>query len=294
MSPKRPRAARRWLWAGGAGVVLAVAAAAVALFLTTREGGVYNPGVGFRTEPPPPATPALPPPPPRPRAFPVAGLRQHEDAARVPGGVDAPPPAVRAPVVRARRCAAGVHARARRAVALRSRQQGRPARDRPPPGASAVDAEGGEARGVGARLRPRADLRHAAGGRTGPWRARRRPPRDRRAHHMVAQPAQPQRVLAARRPRPGVLRLGGRDGLRAARIRRRAAVALPGRRTREGGPRALRWAPVLRRLRRPLVRGAARRRPPGVAGRDARRRPRAPRRTVLRHAGRRLRARVRR
>src|SRR3954462_11201165 len=52
MSPKRPRVARRWLLIGGAGLVIAVAAVG-AFLVSSRQRDVYNPGVRFRTEPPP-------------------------------------------------------------------------------------------------------------------------------------------------------------------------------------------------------------------------------------------------
>ena len=96
MSPKRPRAARRWLVAGGAGVVLAVAAAAIALYLTSREGDVYNPGVEFRTEAPPPAAP--PPSPRRPQteafAWPFYGYTK-DRRAYLPVSTDLRPPYAR-------------------------------------------------------------------------------------------------------------------------------------------------------------------------------------------------------
>src|SRR3954454_9236560 len=59
MSPKRPRVARRWLLIGGAGLVIAVAAVG-AFLVSSRQRDVYNPGVRFRTEPPP--APPQPPP----------------------------------------------------------------------------------------------------------------------------------------------------------------------------------------------------------------------------------------
>jgi outer membrane protein assembly factor BamB len=75
MWPKRPRAARRWLVAGGAVVVLAVAVAAVAIYLTSREGDVFNPQVQFRPEPAPPTAPEPSParPDTEPFTWPVYG-----------------------------------------------------------------------------------------------------------------------------------------------------------------------------------------------------------------------------
>ena len=59
MSPERRRLVRRWLSIGGAGVALAVVAAAIVV-LRDRPGDVYNPGVQFTMEPPPAPAPSSP------------------------------------------------------------------------------------------------------------------------------------------------------------------------------------------------------------------------------------------
>jgi hypothetical protein len=82
MSPKRSRRTRRWLLVGGAACIAALAAAIAFFLLTSREGDVYNPGVGFRTEPPPPAAPQPSParPDTEPFTWPVYGYTKDRRA----------------------------------------------------------------------------------------------------------------------------------------------------------------------------------------------------------------------
>jgi outer membrane protein assembly factor BamB len=80
MSPKRFRG-RRWLLIGGAAVTAAIAVAVAVFLLTSREGDVYNPGVGFRNEPPPAAPQPSPArPDTEPFTWPVYGYTKDRRA----------------------------------------------------------------------------------------------------------------------------------------------------------------------------------------------------------------------
>src|SRR4051794_40472525 len=270
MSPKRPRVARRWLLIGGAGLVIAVAAVG-AFLVSSRQRDVYNPGVRFRTEPPP-APPQPPPARPDTDPFtwavygytkdrrgdfpastllrpPYARLLAHTrgGALGVPPAPAPPAPPVRAALVAPRGRAAGVPPRPGRAVAVPPRQQGCAACDRPAPRPRAVDAEARDARRVLARLFRRAGVRDPAEG-PGRRRARRGAQRAERRDPVVALAAEPLGVLPARRPRAAVLRLGGRHRVRAAGLGRRGAVDVPRERRGQGRSRAVRRTAVLRRL----------------------------------------------
>ncbi len=81
-------------------------------------------------------------------------------------------------------------------------------------------------------------------------RPHRRAEQRHRRDPLVSLAAQPQRVLAAARPRAPVLRLAERHRVRAQRSQRRRHLDLPRRRRGQGQPHPVRRRPLLRRLLR--------------------------------------------
>ena len=185
----------------------------------------------------------------------VAGLRLYEGAHALPAAQGAAAAPVREGVAGLREPADRVPARAVQALALHGEEQRRPLQDQPPDRQGALEGEARLSGRLVAGVRGRQRVRGRPRARQGDQgRARDGARCQERPRALVAQAALARGVLAAGGQRPPVLRHRGRHGLRAAGPRRRAALALQGRRRGQGRARARPGAPVLRRLRRPRPR----------------------------------------
>ena len=276
MSPTPRRKKRLWWLVAGAAGPPAPGRAAAAVVMTSGEGDVSNPDVAFVETPR-----ASPSRRTRSRTRRAAGPPSRPTTAS-PGRSTATRRRARTTCRCAARCArrsagvggdgprpARVPARALRAAAVPAEEQRRAVRDQP------AGRPGGWKRKLGslAASSPACGdgtvyvtllerFRGSGAGRGGGGRRRRRP------HALVAQAAEPLGVLAAARRRPPVLRLRGRHGLRAARVRRRGALAYKASGRRQGRAGARGRQAVLRRLRRPGARDPPRRRRQGLEQRS--------------------------
>ena len=268
--------------------------AAGTVFALTRPGDVSNPDVEFRAEPTDTPVPDATKPPKKGEKDPLddfvwAHYGYSKDRRRyLPASMNLRPPYYRVWSVTGQG-PARVRPGPGRQEPVPAQEQRLALRDRQEHWARALEAQ---ARLPGrrlARLRRRHGVRDAAPARPPhPRRPRDRAARLRRQDPLEPPAAEPQRVLAAARRRPRLLRLGERHRLLAAHGRRLGALEVQGQGRGQGGARAGRRQAVLRRLQRAASTrsGPTAARSPGRRARAARasasaagsstRRPRSP------------------